>query len=289
MNSQRFDKDQITIEKITRQEVEVAIKWAEKEGWNPGIHDAECFFNADPTGFYAAKINGEIVGTVSAVKYLNGFAFEGLYIVRPDFRGKGIGALLQKFVDDSCKDLNLGLDGVLRMQCNYFSHGFTFAHKNSRYAGTANDKNKLSDRCTPISRKDFSEVAAFDANFFFSPRIAFLQSWLFQKDTHAFLIRENGTDTLSGYGVIRKCMRGNKIGPLFANDPKIAKELLGGLMSTVPTEEVFLDVPESNLNGVALASRHGMQPVFSTARMYTKQAPALPLNKIFGITSFELG
>ncbi len=103
---------QVTIEPMTRSEVNVAIDWAQREGWNPGIHDAQCFFHADPNGFYAAKINGEIVGTVSVVKYSGDFAFEGLYIVRPDLRGKGIGSQMQRFVLDSCRDINLGLYGV---------------------------------------------------------------------------------------------------------------------------------------------------------------------------------
>jgi len=32
-----------------------------------------------------------------------------------------------------------------------------------------------------------------------------------------------------------------------------------------------------------------MKPVFETARMYTGCAPALPLARAFGVTSFELG
>lgn len=50
-----------------------------------------------------------------------------------------------------------------------------------------------------------------------------------------------------------------------------------------------MDVPEVNRAAIMLAERHGMKKVFETARMYTKQAPALPLEKIFGVTSFELG
>ena len=33
----------------------------------------------------------------------------------------------------------------------------------------------------------------------------------------------------------------------------------------------------------------GLTPVFETARMYRGPAPALPLERIFGITTFELG
>ncbi len=33
----------------------------------------------------------------------------------------------------------------------------------------------------------------------------------------------------------------------------------------------------------------GLSPVFETARMYTGPAPAIALDRIFGVTSFELG
>jgi hypothetical protein len=50
-----------------------------------------------------------------------------------------------------------------------------------------------------------------------------------------------------------------------------------------------LDIPESNPAAVALAERRGMTSVFETARMYTKEPPALPIEQVFGVTSFELG
>jgi hypothetical protein len=99
---------------------------------------------------------------------------------------------------------------------------------------------------------------------------------------------KNG-DKICGYGVIRKCFEGHKIGPLFANTKETAAAILESLMSTVPGELVFLDVPEPNEAAVLLAQKCGMQPVFATVRMYTKGAVALPLDRIYGVTSFELG
>jgi hypothetical protein len=52
---------------------------------------------------------------------------------------------------------------------------------------------------------------------------------------------------------------------------------------------VQLDVPAPQAEAVALARRHGLQPVFETARMYAGPAPALPMQRLFGITTFELG
>ncbi|MCW4009040.1 MAG: GNAT family N-acetyltransferase [Candidatus Bathyarchaeota archaeon] len=281
--------ESVSIERMTEKEVEVAVEWAQKEGWNPGIHDAQCFFHADPKGFFAAKVAGEIVGTVSAVKYSEDFAFEGFLIVKPQFRGKGLGFRLQDFVNNLYGNINIGLDGVLAMQQKYERGGFKFAHKNTRYAGIAGGTSSRGC-CLPIRRADFVEVSAFDSRFFAAPRPSFLENWLFQKDATALLVREKQTNSLSGYGVIRKCMSGHKIGPLFAEDADVAEALFEELTATVQQgEEVFLDVPEPNEAAVRLAQQHGMQPVFHTVRMYTNQEPRLPLEKIFGVTSFELG
>ena len=278
MKSENTANQQVTIESMTLKEVDIAIEWAQKEGWNPGIHDADCFYHADPNGFYAAKVDGEIVGTASIVKYSELFAFEGLYIVRPDFRGKGIGLEIQHFVECKCNGINLGLDGVVSMQKKYEKDGFLFAHNNTRYAGIAHGER--SNRCLTIRNDVFDEVATFDSKF--------LERWLFQKDANAFTVREEKSNNISGYGVIRKCFKGHKIGPLFANNEATA-ELLKSLSSTVSGEKVFLDVSEPNTAGIQLAKRSKMQPVFSTVRMYTKTAPVLPLDKIYGIASFELG
>jgi len=51
----------------------------------------------------------------------------------------------------------------------------------------------------------------------------------------------------------------------------------------------YLDVPEANPAALALAQAHSLQRVFETVRMYKGPAPALPLHRIFGNTSFELG
>lgn len=287
MNPRTSENHKVTIERMTRSEVDVALEWAQKEGWNPGIHDAECFYHADPDGFYAAKIDCEIVGTISVVKYSWDFAFEGLYIVKPEFRGRGIGLELQKFALTICQDCNLGLDGVLAMQQKYELDGFRFAYNNTRYIGVISGE--VSTRCVPIQRQDFGEIASFDLQCVAVDRSGFLDCWLFQKDAASMLTRNEVTGKISGYGVIRKCIQGHKIGPLFADDAKTAELLFNSLMSTVPNELISIDVPQPNIRAAELAQKKHMQPAFNTVRMYTKTAPQTQLNKIYGITTFELG
>ena len=94
---------------------------------------------------------------------------------------------------------------------------------------------------------------------------------------------------MAGFGVIRPCRTGHKVGPLVAEKAQEAEMLLSALIARVEPGPVFLDVPEPHAEAIALAQRFGLAPVFETARMYTGPAPTLRTDRIFGVTSFELG
>jgi hypothetical protein len=71
--------------------------------------------------------------------------------------------------------------------------------------------------------------------------------------------------------------------------PTIRTSQAHGLASRVPGQPIFLDTPEANPAAIELAKRHGMEPVFETARMYTMGSPAGRIDRCFGVTTFELG
>lgn len=52
---------------------------------------------------------------------------------------------------------------------------------------------------------------------------------------------------------------------------------------------MFLDVPENNPAAVGLAQHQRMREVFGCARMYLGPAPMLTHERVFGVTTFELG
>ena len=108
--------------------------------------------------------------------------------------------------------------------------------------------------------------------------------WLGQAEAKTLLALKG--EEIVGYGVSRRCRSGYKIGPLFADDTDAAEGLLGELATNEP---FFLDVPEVNKAAVELAEKYKMAKVFETARMYKGEAPIIPLQKVFGVTSFELG
>jgi len=52
---------------------------------------------------------------------------------------------------------------------------------------------------------------------------------------------------------------------------------------------VIIDVPEPNRAAFTLVERLSFTPAFETARMYTGPAPDIDRDRLFGVTSFELG
>jgi len=279
-------QDEITIRTMTEQDLELAVAWAAKEGWNPGIRDAVCFRAADPEGFFMACQGDRPVGSISAVAYDGSFGFMGFYIVRPGLRGQGIGMALWKAAMDHMGERNVGGDGVVAMLDKYRKSGFSIAHRNIRFQGTGAAATGSAD-IVDISQVPFPELLRYDRSHFPAPRPEFLARWIVQPEGGSRALLRNGR--LAGYGVIRACHSGFKIAPLFADDPKGAEELFIALAGLAPGAPVYLDVPEPNAAALELAGRHGMTPVFETARIYTRGAPELPLPEIYGITSFELG
>lgn len=283
--SQSVQQGKFSIRNTTIAGLKVAIEWAAREGWNPGLHDAAPFFAADPNGYFVGELNGKPIVFVSAVRYDNMFGFMGLYIVDPEYRSKGFGLSIFEAAFDYLGDRNIGGDGVVAQLENYKKAGFDIAYRNLRYEGLAGARayNNVLD----LRALAFDAINEYDLKMFLAPRKEFLTKWIAMPD--CFGVGAAGNGILAGYGVIRKCYNGWKIGPLFADNKDVAGNILNALISKIPGERYFLDVPEPNHEAVDLVKENNMKICFETARIYTKRPPALPLNNIFGVTTFELG
>lgn len=280
--------DDLVIRTARKEEVPIFIEWARSEGWNPGPHDGECHYAVDPAGWYVAEENGEIAGTVAVSNYDSRFSFGGFFVVREDVRSRGIGWHLSSTAIRHAGQRNLGIDGVYEMQEKYASRmGFRFAYRNIRWRGIAQGKRDPglgSARDVP-----FPSLLAYDTLHVPAGRKGFLERWIWMPDSWSSVCIDGGA--VRGYGVIRKCFEGFKIGPLFADTPTIGRRILEDLTGREEAkgQRFFFDTPEPNREAVAMAEERGMEEVFGTARMYTREIPPLPLERIFGVTSFEMG
>jgi len=273
---------------MTRREIDVAVDLAAAEGWNPGLHDANCFHAADPGGFLIGLLGDEPIATISVVKYGASFGFLGFYIVKPEYRGQGYGIRIWNAGLACLEGRVVGLDGVVDQQENYKKSGFVLAYRNIRYQGTGISPTNAKAGIVPLSTLPFGAVSAYDLPFFPDSRVRFLKCWISQPQGCALGFIRNSS--LAGYGVLRACRSGYKVGPLFADGPEIAESLFLALQENVPEDAaVFLDTPAVNAAAVDLAKRHNMTAIFETARMYAGKSPDLPVHRLFGVTSFELG
>jgi GNAT superfamily N-acetyltransferase len=268
-------------------EISIAVNWAAAEGWNPGLADEACFGAADPQGFFIGELEGAPAATVSCVNYGASFAFLGFYIVREDLRGRGYGLRIWNAAIAHAGPRVIGLDGVVAQQQNYRISGFELAYANVRYGGTIAPPDAPQAGVIALTEVPLATVGAYDATVFPAPRTAFLRAWIGSPGhVGRALVRDGG---LAGWGVIRPCRKGRKIGPLVADDRATAEVVLSALLASGGGGEIFLDVPSINRDAVALAQDLGLAPVFETARMYTGAIPPLRLERVFGVTTFELG
>jgi GNAT superfamily N-acetyltransferase len=275
------------IRTLTPEEAQAAVDWAAAEGWNPGHADLSCFLAQDPGLFLGAFDGGELLSVISTTRYEGGFGFIGFYIARPEARGQGHGIAVWRAAMARLKGRLVGLDGVVAQQPNYRKSGFQLAWNNIRFGGTAPSLPAPRAGLAAVTEAHLPAIEALDRTVFPAPRPAFLRAWLTAPGHVALTLLRDGA--VAGFGVARPCRSGHKIGPLVADDVADAEAILAGLLARIPAGEIFLDLPEPGRAAVALAERLGLRPVFETARMYTGPAPALRTDRIFGITTFELG
>jgi GNAT acetyltransferase-like protein/acetyltransferase (GNAT) family protein len=272
------------IRRMDLADVELALDWAAAEGWNPGRHDAAPFLAADPEGFLIGELDGDPAAMIACVRYGTAFGFVGLYLVRPDLRGKGLGIEIWRAGHDHLGDRTVGLDAVDAQVANYERAGYVAGGHTYRYRSETGGEG--AGRAARIEPVRYEDVASFDARAFPAPREQFLRAWLAQPEARVLgLLREG---EVSGYGVRRRCREGCKVGPLFATDAGGAEALLDALTAGLH-EPYTLDVPRSNGAATALAERRGMTPVFRTSQMYRGEAPIYEPELVFGVTTLELG
>ncbi|MCO1335139.1 GNAT family N-acetyltransferase [Microbulbifer sp. OS29] len=282
--------------KMRRDELDVLVDWAALEGWNPGLHDADIFWRTDPDAYIAADLRERLIGGGAITAYGNYFGFMGFFIVKPEFRGRGFGNRLWHLRRERLKarlkpGAIIGMEGVFAMRAYYARGGFIFSHRNLRYrtdlaaldgAGGVNSNNVI-----PLSQVPFDQLMTYDRLCFPADRETFLKAWILQPEALSLGYVESGI--LHGFGVIRRCRDGCKVGPLFANNDRIAGALLGRLALFSDGGPIFLDVPENNTAAISLAKRYSMEEIFGCARMYLGSMPDIAQDKIFAVTTFELG
>lgn len=282
--------DGFAITPLQADEVPVLREWARNEGWNPGLHDIDIAWQLDPDAFLALRQENELVGCGTIFSHHGEFGFMGLFIVRADMRGNGLGTALwfhrrDALVARLSAGASIGMDGVFDMVPFYERGGFELAYRDLRFDGIASgepDASVVDAKTVP-----FEQLDALDTQHFPTSRTLFLRSWLDAEGTNSVAVIENGI--LLGFGSTRACETGHRFGPVIARSDDAAFRIISTLMHRIEGQPVQIDVPEINEAGLELAERFALTESFGCARMYLGGIPDIEVGHVFGVTSFEFG
>ncbi|WGW05938.1 GNAT family N-acetyltransferase [Tropicibacter oceani] len=274
----------VTYRTATLAEVGQLLDWAAQEGWNPGIDDAVAFHAADPAGFFVAQTDGQPVAGISVVNHSDSFAFLGLYLCRPAYRGKGIGYGLWAHAMAHAGHRTIGLDGVPAQEENYARSGFVLAGRTRRLVGPIPSE----PLTLPLARtQDAEAIAVLDHAANGVTRKRFLREWLRQTANRKTVVVHQAGE-LVGFATARQCREDCKIGPIVAPDAATALGLAHQAAAALGATTGIIDVPDTCAAFEQRLRRNGFIESFGTARMYRGNPPTTGA-RLQAVATLELG
>jgi predicted N-acetyltransferase YhbS len=273
------------IRTMTPGDMDVVLGWAATEGWNPGAGDGRYFLATDPDGFFVAEEAGVVVGSISMPRFGPAYAFCGMYIVLPDYRGGTAGLRLARAASDYAEGRIVGTDGVLENVRAYERLGFEAVHSHHRHSGIPTPAEHAHIR--PGGTVDIEALLAIDDACFPGERRDFMRAWL--GAPHIVRASVDGDGMPTGFGVAREAADGWRIGPLYAPDAGRAAEIIRSLAAALPGVMLHVDVNTANTDAVVMARELGMVPGFECVRMYRGGIPELPTQQMFAVCTLEAG
>ena len=274
-----------------------------KEGWGPGLQDAECFMACDPTAGFVGELNGKPICCATVAKYGDSYAFGGSYIVNKEFRGKGYGQRVYDAGMASVKHFpTIALiSGLKREEINK-RNGFrslfygAFFVLNIPTAIACFSETSITSPGVKIKRiEEVNKQALFmyDTTVFGFERHGFLSKWFRMTGSHA-RVAIDSEGSIVGYTVARPTfIKGSyKIGPLFADSEAVAEMLLKAVFEELlrqekPAPVVCIDAPTEKASKLCerLQGKRSLELVY----MVMNELPDLCFDKWFGYTTVQFG
>lgn len=279
---------------LTRDELDVVLRWAVDAGWNPGLHDADALWAADPDALWGVEVDGMLVGAGATVRRGSRSGGVGLLLVEPSHRSRGIGSLTFPFlVDGALSRLEAGAGLVLDCPESYqdFCERFGFVPvrrvARSTAVATLGRRGPYTGQLRALAQLPFDRVVAYDAKFSGGERPDFLRAWMTPKGGLGLGAYEAGW--LIGMAILRPAHDGYRIGPFYAESRDIAEDLFVALSGTVVGQKLVLDVPLEDPDIVAFASSKGFTLAAQAVHMQLGQVVEGPREQVYGESTLEYG
>lgn len=267
-------------------------------GWNQTEQDWRRYIRLEPEGCFLAYIDGEPAGTGTALAY-GGVGWIGMILVHPDKRRFGIGTAMLRRTIGYLRDRgvrSVKLDATPMGKKVYIPLGFVDEYDVRRYesppdfipqAIAAGGEN--GHEAAPLEASQLAAFAAYDAEVFGVPRPAVLEALCADNPGLSFGLRDT-RGHIVGYALARRGSDAIQVGPWAANGPTEAETLFRAILSSAGDSRLFLDVPETNPDGLALMEKYGFRIQRGFCRMYLgeNRHPGTP-GRVYATSGAEKG
>lgn len=287
----------LTMRYMSLGDLYMVLGWCKEEGWNVGRYDAEIYYRSSPNSHMLFLLNEEPIGAISLIQYSKDLFTLGIFIVKAEYRKKGVGTQIWQYAMDSVhKNSTIALYAVPPQVERYKKSGFEsqFLAKRWEYVNKARKDHYISftSSCQLLTEESILDVSVYDQRIFGVCRQKWLENLIKNPSMTGFFIRKN--DGICGYGVVRPCVKGFRIGPLFADQTEYAKEIFLNLIELVGENQVLIDIPDSNPYAKEFAEYFNLKEVLEndTQAMFRGEPPQefiANIDKNYGIFSLEVG
>lgn len=214
-------------------------------GWNQTPADFERFLRASPAGCFAAEEDGRLVGAVTTIVYAERFAWVGMLLVDPDYRGRSIGTqLLQKALEhlEGVGIPTIKLDAISQGKLIFERAGFVAEYEIERFQ--LHREPLPAPTLSPTAVPDMDKIIEADEEAFGANRSELLHS--LHADAPDFTLAAELQGSIIGYALGRGGSGADHLGPWMAWDEPTARELLDEFLRRSVRGEIIVDCAKSN-------------------------------------------
>ncbi len=230
---------------MTSADIPAGMRLKALSGWNQTAADWRRFLECSPEGCFVAEVGAQVCGTVTTIAFEDRFAWIGMVLVDPEYRGRGFGtALLERAIHylDELDLSALKLDATPQGKPLYEKLGFRSEYEIGRWTrrqppGAA--KPSRAGVWESVSPALLASICEFDRQVFGADRSGLLMSLHEEAPELTLGILEGGT--LAGYALGRRGSFADHLGPWMASNPDTARQLLEAFLAGSSRETLIAD------------------------------------------------
>ncbi|HWZ98476.1 MAG TPA: GNAT family N-acetyltransferase [Candidatus Dormibacteraeota bacterium] len=258
---------------MTENDIAAGMRLKELAGWNQTEADWKRFLGADREGCFVAEVDETVCGTAATIRYQGRFAWVGMVLVDPDYRGRGIGTrLLERCIEhlDSINVPCIKLDATPLGKPIYEKLGFVSEYELERWTLKRTVRNSLQQK--PIENDEpmpaplLEHVLKADREAFGADRSVILRS--VNHEAPLFTDGVWNAGGMEGYAFGRRGSFADHLGPWIAKDEEAAARMLDRFLAQSTRETIVTDCSKANPFARKLLQERGFEYSRPLARMF---------------------